>query len=279
METHRFWTMPSMELPSLHDVTQDAASDGRQTPGSDEQHIKRPMNAFMVWSREERKKISKENPKLHNSEISKRLGCEWKKLPQEDKQPFIDEAKRLRTLHQQEHPDYKYRPRRKMRTSYRTSKHQPVNSFPPPAFPPLPTYFATPAHPVNHHHTHSFDYSPLQPYFGTPTFDLHLNKLVTGNNTVAASPATAYAVAAAAAADAVNNNASVVANNFYPSLYPPAPIAGTDGPHPQLMFSSSPISGSIRNTINASAGSLGGGQSTRYSGSDQPGTADPCWAS
>lgn len=93
--------------------TQGAKGDKSGKKGSASKRIKRPMNAFMVWSSIERKKLAEREPRLHNTELSKRLGQMWKGMNEEDKQPYRREAERLKTKLLEEHPDYKYRPRRR----------------------------------------------------------------------------------------------------------------------------------------------------------------------
>ena len=55
-------------------VDSNHRTSGKRKKGSGQDHVKRPMNAFMVWSQIERKKMADSYPDMHNAEISRRLG-------------------------------------------------------------------------------------------------------------------------------------------------------------------------------------------------------------
>ena len=96
--------------------TQTPYSDATRTRSKKRPNrIKRPMNAFMVFSQLERRKIVQLAPEMHNAEISKYLGVRWKRLSEIERRPFVDEAERLKMLHLREYPDYKYKPRKRLK--------------------------------------------------------------------------------------------------------------------------------------------------------------------
>ncbi len=75
-------------------------------------HIKRPLNPFMVWSVKNRKTLAKHNPRKSNTEISTLLGQTWKAMSDNEKAPSRAEAAQLRQQHSVDNPNYKYKPRR-----------------------------------------------------------------------------------------------------------------------------------------------------------------------
>ena len=81
----------------------------------DKDRVRRPMNAFMIYSKNARKAMAKYYPSLSYRKLSKALGKIWKVLDPAEKKPFIEEAERLRILHKKEHPDFKF-------TSYKRRK-------------------------------------------------------------------------------------------------------------------------------------------------------------
>jgi len=103
-----------LDAYNMSEQSKTPYSDLTQTKKHKENHIKRPMNAFMRWSQIERKKIIENFPDAHNAEISKNLGKKWRTLSEEEKRPFIEEAEKLKILHLKEYPNYKYRPKKKI---------------------------------------------------------------------------------------------------------------------------------------------------------------------
>ena len=53
-------------------------NSSRVNPEKKDTHVKRPMNAFMVWAQEARRQLADQYPQLHNAELSKTLGRLWR---------------------------------------------------------------------------------------------------------------------------------------------------------------------------------------------------------
>ena len=84
------------------------------------------MNAFIVWSQMQRRKLSTSG--IHHAEVSKLLGKQWKLMNEEQKKPYFEEATRLQELHSKEFPDYKYKPKKKQVSKKTQLRHLSPNS-------------------------------------------------------------------------------------------------------------------------------------------------------
>ena len=94
------------------ELNNDAPSSSKRRKQNDNQ-VRRPMNAFMVYAQVARKKVAGKYPNLSYRKLSKTLGELWRMLDDEERRPFVEEAERLRREHKRAHPTYKFKPQRR----------------------------------------------------------------------------------------------------------------------------------------------------------------------
>uniref|UniRef100_A0A3P9M5K3 Capicua transcriptional repressor a n=1 Tax=Oryzias latipes TaxID=8090 RepID=A0A3P9M5K3_ORYLA len=71
-------------------------------------HIRRPMNAFMIFSKRHRALVHQRHPNQDNRTVSKILGEWWYALGPNEKQQYHDLAFKVKEAHFKAHPDWKW---------------------------------------------------------------------------------------------------------------------------------------------------------------------------
>ncbi|KRX65378.1 Protein capicua -like protein [Trichinella sp. T9] len=74
----------------------------------DSDHIRRPMNAFMIFSKRHRPLVHQRHPNQDNRTVSKILGEWWYALGPEQKQEYHNLACQVKEAHFKAHPDWKW---------------------------------------------------------------------------------------------------------------------------------------------------------------------------
>ncbi|XP_052008545.1 transcription factor Sox-17-alpha-A-like [Xyrauchen texanus] len=112
-EPRRTVHCPASGPSSPVSVGSESSCSSPEAKSAAETRVRRPLNAFIIWTKEERRRLAQLNPDLENTDLSKILGKTWKSMSLAEKRPYMQEAERLRIQHTIDYPNYKYRPRRR----------------------------------------------------------------------------------------------------------------------------------------------------------------------
>ncbi|XP_063734310.1 protein capicua homolog isoform X2 [Eleginops maclovinus] len=104
---------PPLSISPVKRRTQSLSAlpkDGdKSSPGKREKdHIRRPMNAFMIFSKRHRALVHQRHPNQDNRTVSKILGEWWYALGPKEKQKYHDLAFQVKEAHFKAHPDWKW---------------------------------------------------------------------------------------------------------------------------------------------------------------------------
>ncbi|KAL4245378.1 hypothetical protein ABKN59_009487 [Abortiporus biennis] len=122
-ETSSIFSTPSaMSSQASHRRRRSVVGENERRPKKgDEDYIKRPENAFILFRRkccEDRQAAAEEGSddaptkKQRQADLSKTISQQWKSLPAEERSYWEDLAKEKKKEHEQMYPNYVYRPQR-----------------------------------------------------------------------------------------------------------------------------------------------------------------------
>lgn len=122
---HPLNSINQMRLPNMGSPITSMANNLAQTPTggptpkriksesrfAKDRHIKKPLNAFMWYMKENRPKLMEEldYKERQSAELNKELGRRWHDLPKEEQQRYYELAKEDREQHMQKYPGWSAR--------------------------------------------------------------------------------------------------------------------------------------------------------------------------
>lgn len=104
----------------------DSEDESVSHKGKDKEHIRRPMNAFMIFSKRHRARVHERHPHQDNRTVSKILGEWWYALGSDEKQKYHDLAHQVKEAHYKKHPEWKWCSKEKKRSPRKNERRSSV---------------------------------------------------------------------------------------------------------------------------------------------------------
>ncbi|GJQ67993.1 hypothetical protein Trydic_g10649 [Trypoxylus dichotomus] len=116
--------MEPAETSNNNNNSNGSGGNNEESTAKNKERIRRPMNAFMIFSKKHRAVVHKQHPNQDNRTVSKILGGWWYALGQEQKKKYHELASEVKEAHFKAHPDWKWcsKDRRKSSTGSGRSK-------------------------------------------------------------------------------------------------------------------------------------------------------------
>ncbi|KAI9701696.1 MAG: Transcription factor Sox-2 [Bogoriella megaspora] len=104
--------------PTVASNPQPASRNARRAKDK----VARPPNAFILYRQHHHPKVREKLPDMHNNDISKLLGNQWKGEDEAVRAEWKAKAEKAKADHSKAHPDYQYQPRKPSEKKKRWTK-------------------------------------------------------------------------------------------------------------------------------------------------------------